>query len=135
VSVVVDASVAIKWVLNERGTAAALELRAEVLIAPSLWLAEAANALWKHVRLGELDVEEALTRMRDLAAAPVAAFPVEPHVERSLELAAQLQHPVYDCFYLVLALQHDTYVVTDDRRFVRAANRPDLAGRVRLLGT
>lgn len=43
-SIVVDASVAVKWVLNEPCTEAALALRNEELIAPALWLAEAANA-------------------------------------------------------------------------------------------
>ena len=56
-SIVIDASVALKWVLNEPETGAALALRAEQLIAPALWLAEAANALWRHVRLGEITAE------------------------------------------------------------------------------
>src|SRR5256885_7349326 len=55
--IVVDASVAVKWVLNEPRTDAALALCEEELVAPALWLAEAANALWRHVRLGEFNGE------------------------------------------------------------------------------
>ena len=36
---------------------------------------------------------------------------------------------------LALALHHGTHVVTADNRFVAAVSRPDLAGRVRLLGS
>jgi predicted nucleic acid-binding protein len=134
VSIVIDASVALKWVFDEPGTEAALALRGKQLIAPELWLAEAANALWRHVRLGEITAAEARARMEELANAPVASLAIEPHVARALQFATELLHPVYDCFYLTLADHYDTYVITDDRRFaVAVAARPDLAGRIRLL--
>jgi predicted nucleic acid-binding protein len=135
VSVVVDASVALKWVLDEPGTKAALALREEQLIAPALWLAEAANALWRHVRLGEITAEQALARMSELGNAPVASLAIEPHVPLALKLATEIAHPVYDCIYLALALYHEAELVTDDRRFAAAAaTRPELGRCVRLLG-
>ena len=132
-SIVIDASVAVKWVILEPATDAALALQDDQLIAPELWLAEAANALWRHVRIGELTPEQALVRMHELTRAPVASLAIEPHVERALALATELAHPIYDCLYLAVALAQDTHVVTDDRRFVAVASRPELAGRVRLL--
>jgi len=134
VSIVIDASVALKWVFEEPGTEAALALRGEQLIAPAIWLAEAANALWRHVRLGETTAAEALGRIDELAKAPVATLSIEPHVARALRLGMEISHPVYDCLYLALAIHYDTYVITDDRRFAAAVtDRPDLAGRVQLL--
>jgi predicted nucleic acid-binding protein len=47
---VIDASVAIKWLVDEPGTAAALSLRRHRLLAPDLLIAECANVLWKKVR-------------------------------------------------------------------------------------
>lgn len=134
-SIVIDASVALKWIFDEPGSEAALALRSERLIAPVLWLAEAANALWRHVRLGEATSAEALAQMAELAEAPVASLPIEPHVARALEIATAIRHPVYDCFYLAVAEHHDTHVVTDDRRFVAAvtAANAGLAGRLRPL--
>ena len=74
--------------------------------------------------------------MDELVNAPVASFAIEPHVARALEIATQINHPVYDCFYLALALREGIMLVTDDRRFAAAAAiRPELAGQVRLLGT
>jgi predicted nucleic acid-binding protein len=133
--IVVDASVAVKWVVNEPRTEAALALRDEELIAPALWLAEAANALWRHVRLGELNRNQALARLSELETAPVASLPIEPHVAKALELATEADHPVYDCVYLALALHQQARVVTDDRRFLAAAGRLNLGERVRLLGS
>jgi predicted nucleic acid-binding protein len=133
-SVVVDASVALKWVLNEPRTEAALALMDEELIAPALWPAEAATALWRHVRLGEIDRDQALARLAALEQAPVASLAIEPHLAKALELAVEADHPVYDCIYLALALHQRAYVVTDDRRFSAAAVRLGLGDRVRPLG-
>ena len=52
--------------------------------------------------------------MSQLQRAPVASFAIEPHVAAALDLAIRSSHPVYDCFYLALAIHQDTHVVTDD---------------------
>jgi predicted nucleic acid-binding protein len=135
VRIVVDASVALKWVLDEPASEAAVALRDQELIAPALWLAEAANALWRHARTGEISDDEAAVYFSELLQAPLASLPIEPYLEPALKLATQIGHPVYDCIYLALALQHQTHVVTADHRFASAANTPALAGRVRLLTT
>lgn len=134
-SIVVDASVTLKWVLNEPGTDAALALLSEELIAPDLWLIEAANALWRYVRLGEASIAEALARIDELSNAPVASVSIGPYVRRALQIAAALRHPVYDCLYLALADALNTYVVTDDRRLFTATCTGEFAERIRLLGS
>jgi predicted nucleic acid-binding protein len=131
---VVDASVAVKWVVREPDSDAAAALRGEQLIAPALWLAEAANVLWRRARIGDITAEEARSRLSELVNAPVASLPMEPYLDHALQLATELGHPIYDCIYLALALRQDTYVVTADGRFAAAASRPVLNGRVRLLG-
>jgi predicted nucleic acid-binding protein len=133
VRIVIDASVAVKWVIDEPGSEAAVALCDQELIAPALWLAEAANALWRHARIGEIGGDEAAAHFAELLKAPVASLPIEPYLERARELAMEIGHPVYDCIYLALALHHRTHVVTADRRFAEAADTPALAGRVRLL--
>jgi predicted nucleic acid-binding protein len=133
--IVVDASVAVKWVLDEPGSEAAAALRGEELIAPVLWLAEASNVIWRRARIGEITADDARVRLSELMTAPVASLAIEPHLDRALQLATEIGHPVYDCLYLALALHHDTHVVTADRRFAAIASRPELAERVRLLGS
>jgi predicted nucleic acid-binding protein len=133
VRIVIDASVALKWILDEPGSEAAVALRDQELIAPALWLAEAANALWRRARIGQISEDETAAWFSELFKAPVASLPMEPYLERALQLAMEIGHPVYDCIYLALALQHQTHVVTADHRFASAASTPALAGRVRLL--
>ncbi len=55
ITLVIDASIAIKWVVEEDGTPQALALRGRTkLIAPELLVAECANILWKKVQRDEL---------------------------------------------------------------------------------
>jgi predicted nucleic acid-binding protein len=135
VRIVIDASVAVKWVLDEPNVEAATALRAYELIAPAFWLLEAASVLWRRSRSGEFNTDDALEFLLELQNAPVASLPIEPYLGSALRLAADVSHPVYDCLYLAVAIQHETHVVTDDRRFAAIAARPGFAGRVRLLGS
>ncbi len=69
---VIDASIAVKWVVEEDGTAEAVALRQRAkLIAPQLLVAECANILWKKVQRDELLKEEALLAARLLQGAEV----------------------------------------------------------------
>jgi predicted nucleic acid-binding protein len=134
VTLVIDASVALKWVLAESGQDAADALLDQDLIAPSLWLLEAANALWRRNLRGELSAGEAEERLSELFNAPVTSIPIEDDLSMAAALAQRLGHPVYDCLYLALAIREQTQVVTADRRFwTIARTAPDLADRVRLL--
>jgi predicted nucleic acid-binding protein len=135
VSVVVDASVALKWVLDEPGSESADALLEEELIAPALWLLEAANALWRRSQRSEITPDEATERLTELLNAPVATTTFEGDLLAAAELASRLDHPVYDCVYLAMAIRENTYVVTADSRFHAVVDRsPTLRGAVRLLG-
>ena len=68
---VIDASVAIKWVIEEDGTKEALALRRQALAAPDLLVAECANILRKKVRRKELSEPEAAFAAGLLARADV----------------------------------------------------------------
>jgi predicted nucleic acid-binding protein len=131
-TLVIDASVALKWVLDEADSEAADGLLDETLIAPSLWLVEAANALWRRRLRGEISQSGAQARLTALFDAPVTSLALEDDLAAALELAAQLRHPVYDCLYLAAALRHDVQVVTADARFL-AATAIAFPQRVRML--
>ena len=124
---VVDASVAVKWFVEEPGSADALGLLKdpELVIAPELVVAEVANVVWKHLIRGDLKhhqvvhVPEALPRMF------AELWPTVWLARRAFEIAAELRHPVYDCFYLALAESEDATLVTADRRLIgRLAGSP-----------
>jgi predicted nucleic acid-binding protein len=131
---VVDASVAVKWLVSEDFSAEAATLLdgQATLIAPDLLFAEATNALWALCRRGDIGEADFAEAVDALKAAPVAV----PHPMRRLaasaaRLAIDLAHPAYDCFYLALAIQEQHPVVTADRRFYDVVRRhPYLVDRV-----
>ena len=131
---VIDASVAVKWVVPEAGSDAAIALLGRELWAPSLWLAEAANALRKKTRRGEITEDEARLRAQDLMDAPIETIELPILLPSAMRMASELGHSIYDCFYLAAALLRDTTLVTADRRFAaKVAGHPHLAVRVDLL--
>ncbi len=135
--VVVDASVGLKWVVDEALSLEAITLvNAHSLHVPDLFWVEAANALASKVRRGELERGAATDAWLDLVEAPLETVPCTPkRVEAALELAHDLAHPVYDCVYLATALELGGTFVTADRRLgARLAQRPALARRVVTLG-
>lgn len=118
-TLVVDASIAIKWVVEEEGTAQALSLlRQAKLTAPELLVAECANVLWKKVRRRELSTDEALMAAQLLQASPVELVPTRSLLAAATRLAIELDHPAYDCLYLALAIENDCRFVTADQRFL-----------------
>jgi len=133
-SIVIDASVALKWVLDEPGHEAADALLDDELVAPALWLIEAANALWRLTRRGELTPDQARTRLTELGNAPVVTSDIEDDLFAAADLAIALGHPVYDCLYLAAAIREDTHVVTADGRFHAIISQsPEFAARIRML--
>ena len=118
---VIDASVAIKWVVQEDGTADALSLRRHTLAAPDLMMAECANILWKKVRLKQLTETEADLAARLLARADVELAPMRSLISEALRHAVALDHPAYDCFYLSLALSSGAKFVSADDTLIRKA--------------
>jgi len=119
-TLVIDASIAVKWVVEEDGTAEALRLRRRAkLIAPELLTAECANILWKKVQRDELSKDEAFLAARLLQAADIEFLPTRSLLEAATRTAIELDHPADDCLYLALAAECDCRFVTADERFLR----------------
>ena len=121
---VVDASVAVKWLVAEDDADIADRLAAsgQELHAPRLMASETANVLWRKARVGEIERAEAGAAMASLSDMPVLWSDDETVGADALRLALALDHPVYDCIYLALAHRIGARVVTADRRFVTAVS-------------
>jgi predicted nucleic acid-binding protein len=120
ITLVIDASIAVKWVVEEPGTPEALALRQKAkLIAPELLIAECANILWKKFRRKELLKEEALLAARLLQGAEIELLPTRSLFEATTRMSIEIDHPAYDCLYLALAVERECPFVTADERFLR----------------
>ena len=124
-TLVVDASVAAKWVLPEPGSeeATALRTRDLNLIAPSLIVAEISNAVCKSALRGDLDKHDALNALQTAIAHFARLVPIEQIAPEAMKLALDLKHPIYDCFYLALAERERVPLVSADKKLLAAAKR------------
>lgn len=122
-SLVVDASVGLKWVLDEPDSPLADQLlRSESeLLVPDFWLHEATNVLWLQVRRKIFTPEEAregLALLRTvIEPTPTAGMPLH---EVALEIGIAVGHSTYDTFYLAFAIAMGaSAVVVADGSFAR----------------
>jgi predicted nucleic acid-binding protein len=122
---VIDASVAVKFLVRESGTDKARTLLAspEPLIAPDWLLVEAANTFFKKVKRSELLQVHAVRHLQNLPEFFETLFPAYQLLDEALRHAFRLRHAVYDCLYLALALREGCALVTADEKFAAAVVR------------
>jgi predicted nucleic acid-binding protein len=137
--VVVDASLAAKWMLWEADSRDALRFLCHgelELHAPDLLFTEVAAAIVKRANMHKGMEADALEALRKWTVA-WSQHAVTPHrvTQRRLyeagKLAITLGHPLKDCIYLALAIELSAELATCDEKF--RAKAADLYPRVKLL--
>ena len=132
---VVDASVAVKWLVEEEGSASAERLLEgdHDLHAPRLMVSEIANALWRKARLDEIGHGEAGVLAAAVREMPIRWSDDELICADAVRLALALDRPVYDCVYLALAHRIGATLATADTRFANAVAATEHGGAVAIL--
>ncbi len=136
---VVDASVAVKWLVPEvsRHEAATLITEAGPLLAPDVIITEVSSALSRKSRLGQITVAEAKGAlsiwMEALRCGVLTLSSSMDLLEESFQLSVTLDHALPDCFYPALARRMSGVLVTADARLASKASAVD-GVQVRLLG-
>lgn len=120
---VLDASASLEAVLGRPQASAVLDLveRAAAVRTPDLYGAEVANALWKLVKAGDLDLSQAQFALQAAFDIVDATIPSAGMAEEALATAAAFTHPVYDALYLVTARRSGATICTRDRRLAELA--------------
>lgn len=132
---VVDASVAIKWFVEEEHAAAARRLLDDEyeLCAPDLWWPECSNILWKKVQRSELTAQEARLIRGGLDQQNVTIFPSSLIIEPALEIALETGRSIYDSCYLALALLTECQVMTADIKFFNSLQKTSYTAQILLI--
>ena len=123
--IVLDASAALRVVLaspDAEEAVGALE-RASLVLAPSLFASETANALRKLGQKGLLPPETLAERWEMAMALPDRLFADQELGVEALSEASRYGHPVYDLLYAVLARREGCRVLTFDRRLISLLRR------------
>ena len=101
-TLIIDASVALKWFMEEPESDVARRIldSDEPLAAPDLIIAEVCNGAWKAVRRNLMTAIQADAMAYQLPRVFEALHPAEGLAPLAMQMARDLDHPVYDCFYL-----------------------------------
>ncbi len=129
---VIDASVAVKWFVAEPGHEKAMEvLRSGTeLVSPDLVLLETANVLRRKCKRGELSQEQWQRVIEALPSYFDWLLPSSGLIKAAVQLAIELDHPVYDCVYLACAASLGTTVITADTHFAGKIERAGCGGQI-----
>jgi len=122
-ALVLDASVALSWVLHEQEEYASIAVQAafaDGAHVPSLWVYEIQNVLALITRRGRLTLNDART-----ACSAIASIPTQVHAPKGLgrefSLGVQSGLTAYDASYLCIAQDLQLPIATLDEELSRAA--------------
>jgi len=122
---VLDASAAVRLVMRAEAADKLIEpvAVATAVIAPNLYASEVANALWKYVKAGSLEVETALERYEEATDLIDDFIPDRELATEALTEAVRYGHPVYDLLYAVLARRTGCTLLSMDQRLKTLLDR------------
>ena len=128
-AMVIDASVAIAWLLEDEDTSdtvASLAAAEDVeTFVPQLWHFEIRNALLNAERRRRLHQDQMQERLHYLNALPVKTDS-EPDLEAAMALARHHHLTFYDALYLELAKRRNAHIATLDKTLAAAASHEDV---------
>jgi predicted nucleic acid-binding protein len=122
---VLDSSVAFKWVVPESDSDKADRLREDVrsgtteILAPDVFPAELGHALTRAERQGRILVGQAEIFWADVMTTPPQLEPSSPLMTRAIQISSQLRIGVYDCLYVALVERQGCDFVTADYKLFR----------------
>jgi len=128
-SFVLDASVAVKWMLPAKGELLRPEAfrlldaygAGEVhLIVPDIFWAECGNVAWKAVRQQRLTRPDAELAIASMTHRNIPTVSSAKLLEEAVSIALDFDRSVYDCLYVALAVQSKRALITADERLANA---------------
>ena len=126
---VLDASVAIAWLLSEQDASKAepalLRLESDEALVPQLWHLEVRNSLFVATRRGRHSLDAPTERLGALRELPVRT---DSGLDLRLAFVLAQKHGLsyYDAVYLELAKRHSAPIATLDKALARAAGSEGL---------
>ena len=123
---VVDSSVAVKWVAHEPYSVEARRILSDyqagliTLLAPDLIHAEVGNIIWKKRMFQGITDADAQQMLDAYRALPITLIPITTLLDSAYRLAVIHRRTVYDMLYVALSTQKGCQFVTADERLVNA---------------
>lgn len=123
---VLDASVAVRWVVAGPLTQKAIKLRDEYprkiheLVSPDIYIDEVASALTKTERQKTIPVGDAAPLYVMVMNTPPLLVSRLPFTTRAIDISSQTRAGYYDCLYVALAEHEQCVLLTADDKLARS---------------
>ncbi|MGC9203013.1 MAG: type II toxin-antitoxin system VapC family toxin [Thermoproteota archaeon] len=121
-TVVVDASVVVKWFVEEENSDKAIKIRDKYiegeikLIAPEIITFEVLNALYYKKLFSESEMKEISEALNSYS---FGLYSLEgKYAEKTVEVAFKNSVTIYDASYISLAVMKNTYMYTADEKLI-----------------
>ncbi len=120
---IIDANAALELALGKpkKDKVAEVLQASNWIVAPSLYLYEVANVMWKYYRSGSLDeraIKNLITDCEDLVNEYI---PASALFKEAVALACKINHSAYDTAYLTACRLKDARLLSFDLRLAAAA--------------
>lgn len=121
--VVIDSSAALELALGRAGGKKVADVlkKARLIVAPSLYLYEIANAMWKYYNFEALSIDVVQKTLVDCSELVNEIIPASLLFQEASEIACKIKHPVYDAAYLAACNHKKAGLLTLDQRLKKAA--------------
>lgn len=121
-TLIVDANVAVKWfVEEERHIHAKNVLNAtERMIAPDWIIPEVAHAIFRKFQDRQVTQQQINEALKILPRYFDDLITSASLVDKALNIAIEINHPIYDCIYLASAEQTLGLLITDDKNLIKS---------------
>lgn len=130
---VIDANIALSWVLSDEPSSKAIlrlldDFIAEKvrLIAPSLWEYEVHNVLRVSIARDRINEQQAQRASQSLLKLRIELYEFRPLLIDAWNLALAYNLSIYDASYLALANQQRCEFYSSDRQLIKAAQKSGL---------
>lgn len=134
-SIVIDACVAVKWYCPEKNsdTASKYLTCLDQVVIPDLLYSEFANTIFKKCKLNEINLTDARAIIDHFVKLPLAVYPSSQLINSAFEIAHSIDHPVYDCIYLALAVFLKGKLISADKKFAKKLKSFDFIDQIELI--
>jgi len=126
--ITIDVSAAVEVVMGGKRQQEIVNILndADWVIAPSLFIYEASNALWKYHEYRDYSKEDIMKKVEYLYEMVDQFIDAKDIFEEALPLSCKISHPAYDAMYLVTSRRKNATLVTLDKKLVRVAKSIDV---------
>lgn len=127
----VDASVVVKWFVNEHDSVLAERLLDDqsAHIVPAHALGEIGHVLIERLRRRQV-TQEQFNLARGVLPGDFVVVPLDEIFDRAIDIALAAHQTFYDALYVATAERYETFVLTADRKLVRSVGSAPWAKHV-----